>query len=72
MNSGSFQPKYLYGLPSYMLEFAARVKLLNRDPSDLKLDLLIVTGEVLHPEQSIIEGVTHGFNFGFRSDQYET
>jgi phenylacetate-CoA ligase len=47
----SFRPKFMYGVPSYMTELAQRLRRLDLDPADLRLHVIIATGEILYPEQ---------------------
>jgi len=47
----SFRPKFMYGVPSYMTELAKRLRRLDLDPADLRLRVIIATGEILYPEQ---------------------
>lgn len=46
-----FRPKFMYGVPSYMTELALRLRRLGFDPADLRLDVIVATGEILYPEQ---------------------
>jgi len=46
-----FRPRFMYGVPSYMTELALRLRRLGFDPADLRLHVIVATGEILYPEQ---------------------
>jgi len=45
------KPKYMYGYPSAIYEFARYLISKSIDPSDIRLKVIITTGEVLYPFQ---------------------
>ncbi len=47
-----FKPAFLYGVPSYILDFGRRLKRLGFDPSACGFKVIIVTGEILYKEQA--------------------
>ncbi len=47
-----FKPAFLYGVPSYILDFGRRLKRLGLNPAACGFKVIIVTGEILYKEQA--------------------
>jgi len=46
-----FHPRFMMGVPSYITEFAKRVRNASLNPADIGLRVIISTGEILYPAQ---------------------
>jgi phenylacetate-CoA ligase len=46
-----FRPKFMMGVPSYITDFAKRLRNASLNPADIGLDVIISTGEILYPAQ---------------------